>query len=155
AAESVAIKTASNPLADSAAGNVVIAPDDAASTIVRKLRISPDGKLLALGDDEGFVRLIRLDTFEVVATIAAHKARISDLDFSPDSRTLLTAGRDRLLRFWDLTDPSKPPTRELKGPQAVPYSARINSNDPERYVLMGDRDGYVIAWNLRRNQIIT
>ena len=88
--------------ADSAGSNVVVAGDRAASTVVRKLRISPDGKLLALGDEEGFVRVIRLDTFEVIATIPAHGGRISDLDFSPDSGILLSAGRDRLLRFWDV-----------------------------------------------------
>jgi WD40 repeat protein len=43
----------------------------------------------------------------------------------------------------------------LKAPESIPYSARINSNNPDRYVLMGDRDGHVIAWNLKRNQIIT
>lgn len=146
---------AGSAAADSPAGNVVIAADHAASAVVRKLRISPDGKLLALGDDEGFVRLIRLDTFEVSATIAAHKGRISDLDFTPDSRTLLSAGRDRLLRFWDLRNPTRSPTRELNAPHGAPYSARINRDWPDRYLLMGDRDGYVVAWNLKRNQTIT
>jgi WD40 repeat protein len=141
--------------ADSAGSNVVVAGDRAASTVVRKLRISPDGKLLALGDEEGFVRVIRLDTFEVIASIPAHGGRISDLDFSPDSGILLSVGRDRLLRFWDVNTPSRSPVRELKAPESIPYSARINSNNPDRYVLMGDRDGHVIAWNLKRNQIIT
>ena len=122
----------------------MIAVDRAASTIVRKLRISPNGKLLALGDDEGLVRIVRLETFEVIAALHAHSGRISDLDFSPDSRTLLSAGRDRLLRFWNLENMRPTPLRELKAPAAAPYSARMNPSLPDRFVLMGDREGRVM-----------
>jgi WD40 repeat protein len=142
-------------LADTGSRDVVIAVDRAASTVVRKLRISPDGKLLALGDDEGLVRIIRLQNFEVVATIPAHSKRISDLDFSPDSRTLLSAGRDGLLRFWDLATSPPSRVRELKAPGSIPYSAKMNLSLPDRFILMGDREGRVIAWDLKRNHIIT
>jgi uncharacterized caspase-like protein len=155
AAAMKAVAGSETTAAHSASGNVVIEADRAASTIVRKLRISPDGKLLAVGDDEGFIRIVRLESFEVIATIPAHAGRISDLDFSPDSRILLSAGRDRLLRFWDLSNLSRSPVRELKAPGSMPYSARINSNMPDRFVLMGDRDGRVVAWDLKRNHIIT
>jgi hypothetical protein len=142
-------------LADPSGGDVVIAVDRAGSTIVRKLRISPNGKLLALGDEEGLVRIVRLENFEVIATIRAHNKRISDLDFSPDSRTLLSAGRDGLLRFWDLENIRPAPFRELRAPASIPYSARLNPSLPNRFVVMGGREGRVIAWDLKRNQIIT
>jgi hypothetical protein len=135
--------------------NVMVAVDRAASAIVRRLRISPDGKLLAVGDEEGLVRVVQLDRFEVIATIRAHRGRISDLDFSPDSRILLSAGRDGMLRFWDIDNIRAAPVRELKAPAAIPYSARINPALPDRFVLMGDREGRVVAWNLKHNQIIT
>ena len=133
--------------------NVVIAVDRAASAIVRELRVAPNGKLLALGDEDGLVRIVRLDTLEVVSTIRAHGARISDLDFSPDSRTLLSSGRDGAIRFWELETGRQ--VRELKVPGSIPYTARMHPDLPDRYVLMGDREGRLVAWDLKRDRIIT
>jgi WD40 repeat protein len=83
-----------------------------------------------LGDEEGFIRIVRLDTFEVAATFRAHSGRVSDLDFKRDSRILLSAGRDGAIRFWDLENLPKNPAvrqiKELKAPPSIPYSARIN-----------------------------
>jgi Caspase domain/WD domain, G-beta repeat len=138
---------------NSPAKNVVIAVKQSAATIVRRLRVSPDAKLLATGDEDGFVRIIRLETFEVVSTIRAHTGRVSDLDFSPDSRTLLTAGRDGLVRFWDVQGGKQ--LRELSEPNTIPYSAKMNSNNPDRWVLMGDRSGRLIGWDLKQNRVIT
>jgi caspase domain-containing protein/WD40 domain-containing protein len=137
--------------------NVVIAVDRAASTVIRKLRVSPNGKLLALGDEEGLIRIVRLETLEVGATFRAHGGRISDLDFKLDSRILLSAGRDGSIRFWDLENLSENarPVRELKAPQSIPYSARMNPDFPDRLVIMGDREGRLVVWDTRRGRIIT
>jgi hypothetical protein len=143
--------------ASAAERNVVIAVDRTASTVIRKLRVSPNGKLLALGDEEGLIRIVSLETLEVVATFRAHIGRISDLDFKPDSRILLSAGRDGSIRFWDLENlrENARPLKELKAPRSIPYSARFNSDFPDRLVLMGDREGRLVAWDTRRDHIIT
>jgi WD40 repeat protein len=113
--------------------------------------------LLALGDEEGVIRIVRLDTFEVAATFRAHSGRISDLDFKPDNRVLLSAGRDGAIRFWDLKNLQKNALqiKELKAPPSIPYSARINPDVPDRFVIMGDREGRLVAWDIRRDHIIT
>jgi WD40 repeat protein len=136
--------------------SVVVSVDRATSTVIRKLRVSPNGKLLALGDEEGLIRIVRLDDFEVATTFRAHSGRVSDLDFNPDSRILLSAGRDGAIRFWDLENlqQNARQTKELKAPPSIPYSARINPDFP-RFVIMGDRKGRLVAWDIRRNKIIT
>jgi WD40 repeat protein len=136
---------------------IAIAVDRATSTVIRKLRISPNGKLLALGDEEGLIRIIRLDNMEVAVTFRAHSGRISDLDFRPDSRILLSAGRDGAIRFWDLETlrENARPVKELKARASIPYSARINPDPPNRFVLMGDREGRLVAWDTTRDHIIT
>jgi WD40 repeat protein len=136
-----------------AGANVLIAVDQKASSIVRRLRVSPDGKLLAVGDDEGGVRIVRLETFEVLRTLRAHSQRVSDVDFSPDSRTLLSAGREGVIRYWDIETGRQ--IRELQAPGAIGYSARMNPSAPDRWVLMGDRAGFLRAWDLRKNTLIT
>ena len=133
--------------------NIIIAVNHKNAAVVRRLRLSPDGQMLAVGDDDGLVRIVRLDTFEVTATFTAHAGRVSDLDFSPDSRTLLTAGRDGSIKYWDIATTRM--TRELKAPRAIPYSARINTSNPERWVIMGDERGFLYAWDNTRGRIIT
>jgi WD40 repeat protein len=130
--------------------DVIVSVNSGQSTIIRKLRIAPDGKVLALGADDGIIRLVSLETFEVVQTIRAHDGRISDLDFAPDSRTLLSAGRDGFLRFWDAQNGRKI-RDDLRMADSVPYAARFNPMLPERYVLMGDREGRLAAWDLARS----
>jgi WD40 repeat protein len=119
------------------------------TTIVRKLRIAPNGKLLAIGSDDGIVRIVNLDTFEIIQTIHAHTGRVSDIDFAPDSQTLLSAGRDGSLRFWNASNGQKV-RADLQVSGSVPYSARFNPVFPDRYVLMGDKEGRLLAWDLAR-----
>ena len=129
--------------------SVVVSVNPGQSTVVRKLKVSADGKLLAIGGDDGIIRVVSLDTFEVIQTIQAHNGRISDIDFAPDSQTLLTAGRDGFLRFWDARSGQKA-RAELSAAGSVPYTARFNPQFPDRYVLMGDREGRLFAWDLGR-----
>jgi hypothetical protein len=44
-------------------------------------------------DVEGLIRIVRLDTFEVVARFPAHSGRVSGLDLDSDSRILLSVGQ--------------------------------------------------------------
>jgi WD40 repeat protein len=83
---------------------------------------------------------MRLSDFTVVRTIRAHAQRISDLDFTSDNRTLLSAGRDGALRLWQLNSGQK--TRELNIAGSIPFSARMYLAEcPEHSILMGDGKG--------------
>jgi WD40 repeat protein len=125
-----------------------------AATVIRKLRISPNGKLLAVGDDEGLARIIRLSDLTVVRTIRAHTQRITDLDFTSDNRTLLTAGRDGALRLWQLNSGQK--TREINIAGSMPSAAKLFQDEcPEHSILMGDGKGRLVVWDLHRNRITT
>jgi WD40 repeat protein len=133
--------------------DVLVAVNIGQSAIMRKLRIAPNGKLIAISGDDGIIRIVRLDTFEVIKVIPAHADRVSDLDFTPDSKILLSAGRDGYLRFWDAASGQKAKA-DLHVDASVPYSARLNPQFPNRFVLMGDKDGRLFAWDLIRNRRI-
>jgi hypothetical protein len=153
-ANAAASPPAPAPEPDSAHSDVVVAVNMGESAIIRKLRTSPNGKLLAIGGDDGIIRIVDLAKFEVISVIRAHADRISDLDFAPDSRILLSAGRDGYLRFWDVTTGQRAKA-DLKVEDAIPYSARLNPQFSNRFVLMGDRDGRLFAWDLIRNHIVS
>jgi len=69
-------------------------------TAVYSLSVSPDGKWLVTGDALGRASLFDVSNLihgewpELKLTIAAHDAQIRALDFSVDSRYLVTAGQD-------------------------------------------------------------
>jgi WD40 repeat protein len=74
------------------------------------LAISPDGQLLAAGED----RVTRLwDIGDPVhpkqrALLTGHSSDIDAIAFSADGATLATGARDRSIQLWDVTDPLRP-----------------------------------------------
>ena len=84
---------------------------------VTALAFDADGKWLAVAGGEpsrkGVVWLFRVRDLtgasapmdaQPVATIEAHKDLIYALAFSPDGKTLATAGYDRLIHLWIMPD---------------------------------------------------
>lgn len=124
------------------------------ATVIRRARISPDGGLLALGGDDGVIRIVNLETFAVMETINAHVGRVRDIDFSPDSRQLLSVGSDGHAYLWRLSDGSL--AREiLDVGDTELYSGRINPMAPDKFVLIGDRKGFLYAKDLKHNRLVT
>jgi WD40 repeat protein len=131
--------------------HVVVAVDKSAASVIRRIRVSPDGKLVALGDDDGFIRVLDFARFELLQSWKAHPSRVGDLDFSPDSKEIVSAGWDGAARFWSART-GKPSRPELIARGEILYSVRLN---PDRqYVLAGTKSGRLIAWNVARQTII-
>jgi WD40 repeat protein len=79
------------------------------------LTFSPAGDTVALACRDRTVKLLDSDTVRVRATLARHNSDILGLAFSPDGKTLASAGtRDRLIRLWDPAD------GRLRGTRTVP-----------------------------------
>jgi WD40 repeat protein len=61
------------------------------------------GSRYIVGTSEGgALHLINRSTFQIFRTIQAHKSQILTVTML-DSDTIATAGRDRLIRIWDLS----------------------------------------------------
>lgn len=80
---------------------------------VNSVSFSPNGKILASASDDGTVNLWSLDFALVpgeslkvnsflLTTIKAHNNFILDVDFSPDGKTIATAGYDNKVKLWNL-----------------------------------------------------
>lgn len=72
------------------------------------IKFSPNGQLLALGREDFFrvapapIHIWDVTTASPRVTLEGHQYPVRDLLFSPDSRTLISCGRDRAIRVWDL-----------------------------------------------------
>jgi predicted Ser/Thr protein kinase len=63
---------------------------------------SPDGALLAVGDEEGQVRLWDVAADAERSHFPAHRFGVNALAFAPDGRSLITGGGDGRARLWDV-----------------------------------------------------
>ncbi len=74
------------------------------------LEFSPSGSLLAGSETTNYqtkeyvaLWFFNVDTSNELGLIPAHRGYINDVDFSPDGKLLISAGRDRTIRFWGVT----------------------------------------------------
>jgi RNA polymerase sigma factor (sigma-70 family) len=66
------------------------------------VRLSPDGKLAAIGTNAAGIEIWDVARREKLRSWKAQKWQIMSLDFSADSRRLLTCGNENTLRLWDV-----------------------------------------------------
>ncbi|CAN0878554.1 Protein TORMOZ EMBRYO DEFECTIVE, partial [Linum grandiflorum] len=74
--------------------------------VVTCIMFHPDStqSLLFSGSDDATVRVWDLLTKKCVATLDKHFSTVTSMAVSEDGRTLLTAGRDKVVNVWDLND---------------------------------------------------
>lgn len=70
---------------------------------IAAIAIRGDSKLLATGNQDGYMSVYELDhDSRLVTSIAAHRGGIRCVAFSPDGRCVVTGGLDRSVKFWHL-----------------------------------------------------
>ncbi|XP_053958495.1 prolactin regulatory element-binding protein isoform X1 [Anastrepha ludens] len=68
----------------------------------RVVRISPNGRLMATGGTDGHLRVWSFPQMIQCSDVASHSKEIDDLDFSPDSKYVVTISKDGKGLVWDL-----------------------------------------------------
>jgi serine/threonine protein kinase len=107
---------------------------------------SPDGSTLAMGLDDGTVKVWNVKEKQVNYTINAHRGPVWSATVSPGGNLLATASDDGTVKIWDLAshDPNKA-TLELK--HASPVRSVVFSPNGKA-VLTGSRNGSLHIYDI-------
>lgn len=124
----------------------------------RKLRcIATDGKLIAVGGDDGIGRVLAVDLKGDVKELPGHDGAVNALAFLPRDGRLATGGEDGTIKLWYLTGS---PDCETRGADSSGHAGgvaglvHVSSGDPapdgttqDRLYSVG-KDGNVRSWRL-------
>lgn len=66
--------------------------------------LSPDGRLLAVSSHSWHVRIVAVDTGEIVLDCNGHADWVRRVEFSPDGAMLVSTGSYDSVRVWDVVD---------------------------------------------------
>ena len=77
-----------------------------------EIALDPTGQTLVSGDEEGIVRVSRLDGTEP-HLLLGHTGSIQAIAVSPDGRWIASGSSDKSIRLWPMPDLSRPPLHTL------------------------------------------
>jgi WD40 repeat protein len=112
--------------------------------------LGPGGDTLAWEDDVGSVSIWSLSKASSrIRTLAGHRTLlgnkgISDIAFGPDGLTLVTAGGDRTIRLWSVSDGRE--LRRMRGHRAAITAVAFSPDG--KTVVSGSADRSVRLWDV-------
>lgn len=68
--------------------------------LLTSLAFSPDGSLVAVGQEDGQIYLVDLESMEVIMALTGHRDRVTGLVFSADGLYLASGSLDGTVRIW-------------------------------------------------------
>jgi WD40 repeat protein len=76
----------------------------ACGALAPEVAFSPNGRLLAIGLENGEILFRDVNSNRELARLRGHSLRVADLTFTPGGRSLVSASNDGTIRLWDLPD---------------------------------------------------
>lgn len=111
------------------------------------LSLSLDGSIMACTCG-GEVKLLKTETGAVMHTLEADSDSVTALALSPNGQELITAGRDFMVKTWDVATGKK--IRGWKASQGNCYVQRLAYDETSTLVAGGCSDGVVRVWDSGR-----
>jgi WD40 repeat protein len=130
--------------------------------ILFSIAISPDERLLAVGGEDGMIRMRDATSGRLITKLRGHAGGIRELAFSFDGRWLVSGGERGEVRQWRMTDElafrsdAFAPQLDVTPAQRILDISTVETFDlafhPTRPLLAISSDKLVKFWDLARNQ---
>jgi WD40 repeat protein len=110
---------------------------------IRRMSVSSDGAFLAIGGQDGFVRVLDTDFYNEVSSFFAHQDGVSSILFHPKKMEILySGGKDAILRRWEWK--SGKLIKEIPAHNFVVYE--LLSMPESSYIVSASRDKSIKIW---------
>jgi RNA polymerase sigma factor (sigma-70 family) len=144
---------------DVTTGRKLLKPFPGHRGLVGCVAYSPDGRTLATGSVlEGTIRLWKASTGEEVRRWEAHRKKDAaptgplGLVFSPDGKTLVSAGSERVVRLWDVSTGKETHSFET-GQEARVFPNTIRFSPDGKLLAFPDAGGVVHLWTVAGREV--
>ncbi|MEJ1932126.1 NB-ARC domain-containing protein [Nostoc sp. NIES-2111] len=117
---------------------------------VYSLALSPDGKLLATGDQDGQIHLWQIADGKNLLTFKAHENWVWTVAFSPDGQTLASGGHDGLVKLWDTQTGNC--LKTLDKHTGIVWS--VNFSPDGQTLASGSQDTSIRLWDVRLGECL-
>ena len=114
---------------------------------VTSVAISPDGKYVAAGSLDYFVRIWDIQTGKFLQCFRGHEDSVYTVAFSPDGKTLASGSLDKTLKLWDLSSRSDQASMTLSGHRDYVLSVAFTPDG--NWIVSGSKDRSVQFWDTR------
>jgi WD40 repeat protein len=112
------------------------------SPVVNQARFAPDGRVIAIGGNDGVIRIFTPDG-RPSRSLSGHVGPVLDVRYTRDGRSLVSGGDDQTVRVWDLATGTG---RVLKGPK---QRVHVVASSPDgRRIAGACWDGTLWTWDL-------
>lgn len=115
------------------------------------VRISPDGRLLALGFGMRHAAIVELATHRLLWSTKVHQSRVTQVAWSPDGTLIATGGEDGMVRLWDSA--SHELIRELRVDSFAPSSLAFSPDG--QFLATGGFEKLVRIWSMKDGRLLT
>jgi WD domain, G-beta repeat len=116
---------------------------------VRAVALHPSETMAAVGTQKGNLRLIRIPSGEVIATLPRHEQGVESICFSRDGQLLVTGSLDQTVRLMRRSGNGYELLVALKQPTGRIASVRL-SPDNTKLAVLADPERAVRIWRLDR-----
>ena len=122
------------------------------AAMVNQVKLSPDGKFIAVGRTGNNAKLIDFSTGKVYKTLRGHSRMVISLCFSNDGKYLATGGIDGKAIVWDMESGKAVQTVTFPDGKNAIYSVDISSDN--KYLVTADWGGLVVIWDIETGKSI-
>ncbi len=116
---------------------------------INVLSISPNGKILASGNDDGTIKIWNLTTKTEIRTLKGHSDSVHALVISPDNQTLVSGSDDSTIKVWNLASGKQIHTLSHS------FWVRALAISPDNSMIAsGSFDKTIKLWDLQKGKTI-